>query len=132
MKNTKNCVFFAFWVCLAGVHAGPSWGRYLAKPDDWFRSERGQVVHENIQSWQDKWLLAQKYRYRLQAVFGRWIAQGAFDNSHIREMRMLARAHRATGRPAYQCVWGLTISGSYPTGGWPQYYPPPKSPAHHQ
>lgn len=137
MKNTKNCVFFAFWVCLAGVHAGPSWGRYLAKPDDWFRSEQGQVVLENILSWQDKYGSWPKNTDTASRRFSgdRDSLQGTFDNgATTREMRMLARAYRATGRPAYRDAFlkglDLILKAQYPTGGWPQYYPPPQKSYH--
>ena len=56
---------------------------------------------------------------------------GTFDNgATTSEMRMLARAFRATDEKRYHDAFikglDLILLAQYPTGGWPQFYPPSK------
>jgi PelA/Pel-15E family pectate lyase len=55
--------------------------------------------------------------------------KGTFDNrATTGELRFLARAFRATGNPRYKQAFikGLDhiLEAQYPSGGWPQSYPP--------
>jgi len=137
MKNAKKMIVYVFLMCLAVAQARPSWGRYLAKPDPWFRSEEGQQVLENILSWQDHHGSWPKNIDTAARRFSgdRDSLQGSFDNGATTgEMRMLARAFRAAGelryRRAFEKGLDLIFKAQYPTGGWPQYYPPPAKKYH--
>lgn len=108
-------------------------GSLASQHADWFRSAEGQRVTTNILSWQ--------------AATGSWpkngdttsqpntkpAAQlkGTFDNSATTgELRFLAAACNATKDPRCEAaaLKGLDhiLQAQYPTGGWPQYYPPSK------
>ncbi len=101
------------------------------RPDEWYRSEEGKRIAANILSYQD--------------AYGGWPKnidtetkpyegdrkklRGTFDNgATVGEMRFLAKAYKATEEPAYKDAFlkglDLILKAQYPTGGWPQYYPP--------
>lgn len=111
--------------------AAPNWGELQRKPDPWFQSAEGLRVTTNVLSWQ--------------SVHGSWPknmdttahpnlagaakVQGTFDNGATTdELRFLARAFRATENPACReaVLRGIDciLTAQYPTGGWPQSYPP--------
>ncbi|MBN1766013.1 MAG: pectate lyase [Sedimentisphaerales bacterium] len=118
-------------VC-GGADAGRfSWDKYKSKPDTWYRSDEGRRVAENILSFQDD--------------YGAWpknidtasekvsevseIRNGTFDNGATTgEMRFMARAYKVTNETCYQEAFlralDLILKVQYPTGGWPQCYPP--------
>ncbi len=57
---------------------------------------------------------------------------GIFDNgSTIGEIRLMARAFTLTGAPRYRDAFdrglAFVLQAQYPSGGWPQVYPPPTS-----
>ncbi len=104
---------------------------YLKKPDSWFHHGDAGDVAENILSWQSK--------------FGGWPKnvdpsakpyegdpddlKPTFDNSATTdEMRFLARMYDATHdkeyKEAFERGFDYILEAQYPTGGWPQYYPP--------
>jgi hypothetical protein len=106
---------------------------FATKPDAWFRSAEGMRATTNVLSWQ--------------SAEGSWPknldtgnkpyegdpknVQGTFDNGATTdELRFLARAFRVTGDPRCEraCLKGLdhVLKAQYPTGGWPQFYPPSK------
>ena len=116
----------------AGLAADPA-GAFAGKPAEWFRSAEGQRVTTNILSWQ--------------AATGSWPKngnttskpntkpatqlKGTFDNSATTgELRYLAAAFNATQDPRCEAaaLKGIDhiLQAQYPTGGWPQYYPPSK------
>lgn len=131
-------------VCLAFVLAGwcsgaSSWlttrlDRYLEKDDAWYKSQEGGAVLENILSWQDEhggW--PKNVSTASKPYTGdRKDLQGTFDNAATTgELRVLGRAYRVTGQERYKEAFlkglDLILKAQYPTGGWPQYYPPSKS-----
>jgi PelA/Pel-15E family pectate lyase len=104
---------------------------FAAKPDAWFRSPEGLRVTTNILSWQSpegSWpknldTSAKPHRGDPKQL------KGTFDNGATTgEMRFLASAFRVTGNPQCEeaCLKGLDLilKAQYPTGGWPQFYPP--------
>ncbi len=116
---------------LLDLPAANSWNTYRQKSDDWYRSSEGKQITENILSWQ--------------SVAGSWPKNtdtttkpftgvpgklhGTFDNGATTgELRFLARAFRANQDARCQRAFlkGLDhiLQAQYPTGGWPQFYPP--------
>jgi PelA/Pel-15E family pectate lyase len=109
------------------------WGYYSKQSDDWYRSTEGKSIADNVLSWQ--------------SVYGSWPKNvnttareftgdvddidGTFDNGATTdEMRFLARAFNATQDKRYRQAFlkGLDhiLKAQYPSGGWPQFYPPSK------
>jgi len=120
-------------LCPAVAAESFRWQQYEKKPDAWYRSDQGRRVAENVlsyQSTQGSWpknidTAAQPYRGNVKRV------RGTFDNSATQgEMRLLARAYNAVQDQRYRAAFlkGLDhiLQAQYPTGGWPQYYPPSK------
>jgi PelA/Pel-15E family pectate lyase len=106
----------------------------LTNTDAWFRSEEGLRVTANILSFQSAEGSWPKNTNVTRARFAgeRSELHGTFDNSATTdELRFLARAYNAT--QSKDCQLGFQkgldhiLKAQYPTGGWPQYYPPPKS-----
>jgi PelA/Pel-15E family pectate lyase len=107
------------------------WKSYASKPDAWYRGPAGIEAAENVLShraeagdW-PKNLDTSKQRF----TGDRAKIQGTFDNgATVGETRFLARAFRATGEPRYRDAadrsLGHILSAQYPTGGWPQSFPP--------
>lgn len=112
-------------------------GAFLEKPDDWFRSEEGRRITDNVLSWQASagdW--PKNVNTAGNSFSGdRTKLRGTFDNSATTgEIRFLARAFLATKNE--RCLHALfrgidhILAAQYPTGGWPQYSPPPTNSYH--
>ena len=112
------------------VGEGSRWQHYARKTDEWYGSDRGRRVAENVlshQSPQGSWpsnidTRAQPYRDNVKNL------RGTFDNgATVGEMRFLARAYNATHdhrqRAAFLKGLDHILEAQYPTGGWPQQYP---------
>ncbi len=103
---------------------------YLARPDAWFQSDEGRRVTANILAWQTvigSW--PKNVDTTTAPPPGQGLAQGTFDNgATIGELRFLARAFEVTkdSRCRGAFIRGLDhiLQAQYPTGGWPQFYPP--------
>ena len=111
--------------------AGTAWRDYAKKPDAWYRSEEGQRVTEHILSWQSVAGSWPKNQNNAEKLFtgDRQTLKGTFDNgSTTDELRFLARAFRAAQesrcREAFIKGFDHILKAQYPTGGWPQFYPP--------
>lgn len=132
-KTSTSIVMLLLLAFLTSFLAGFSRSEYSRKSDEWYRSEEGRRAADNILSWQ--------------SIHGSWpknldtkarpflgdpnTLKGTFDNSATTgELRFLARAFLATKDPRYQQAFlkGLDhiLEAQYPTGGWPQSYPPGK------
>lgn len=128
---SKRCFLRLLLICLCGAAFGrPSWGEYLAKPDDWFQSEGGKQILDNILSWQDENGIWPKNEEIDAGPFtgDRKALRGTFDNKATTdEMRMLAHGYRAVGDERYKAAFlkglDLILKAQYANGGWPQYYP---------
>lgn len=117
----------------AAMGKGPDWKGYDAKSDEWYRSDDGIRIAENVvshQSLQGDW---PKNGDTATVRFDgdRSKLKGTFDNgATINEIRFLARAFKATGQTEYrdralQAI-DLILKAQYSNGGWPQSYPPGK------
>lgn len=116
----------------AWAAGGPA--RYLKQPEAWFRSDEGQRITANLLSYQAPeggWpknldTTAKPYTGAPKDL------HGTFDNGATTdELRFLARAFSATGdarcREAFRKGLDHILVAQYPTGGWPQSYPPDRS-----
>jgi pectate lyase len=111
--------------------AGPA--DYLNKPDDWFRSDEGRRITANVLSHQSDLGSWPKNLDTTAAPYtgDPLLIVGTFDNrATTDELRFLARAFNATRerRDDQAFLKGLDhiLRAQYPTGGWPQLYPPGK------
>jgi PelA/Pel-15E family pectate lyase len=118
-------------VSLVSAPAAPAWSSLANKPDDWYRSSEGRRIVDTVLSWQspagswpkNKDTTAQPFTGDPKKL------SGTFDNGATTgELRFLARAFRATNEARYQKAFlkGVDhiLKAQYPTGGWPQFYPP--------
>ena len=125
-------IVFGTLLAAGTAHAATEGARqYLSKPADWYRGEEGRRVTGNILSYQSPlggWpkntdTTAKKYDGDSKEL------HPTFDNGATTdEMRFLARAYAATKDDALKAAFerGLDyiLKAQYPTGGWPQFYPP--------
>lgn len=107
--------------------------QYLKESDDWFRSADGRRITANILSYQSEQGSWPKNIDTTAAPYtgDRSKLSGTFDNDATTdELRFLAHALRATGdakdRDAVLKGFDHILKAQYPTGGWPQFYPPDK------
>ncbi|MBP8604527.1 MAG: pectate lyase [Phycisphaerae bacterium] len=130
----------AVLLCLCGMGAQATvyWDRYAAKPDEWFGGPEARKIADNILTWQDAHGSWPKNLDTASKPFSgsRKDIEGTFDNQATTgEMRFLARAYKATQDLRYQEAFlkalDLIIQAQYPTGGWPQSYPPGKDYSRH-
>jgi PelA/Pel-15E family pectate lyase len=116
----------------AAARAG-SVSQSLKKPDAWFASDEAAKVTANILSYQSGtggWpkntdTAAKPYAGEPAAL------KPSFDNGATTdELRFLARRFKAAGdercRAAFAKGLDYILVAQYPTGGWPQFYPPGK------
>lgn len=131
----KNGVYLLiFALCFSLGHAARfSWDKYDSKPLDWFASPDALRIADNLLTWQDDYGSWPKNIDTAAKPFSgdRKDLEGTFDNSATTgEMQFLARTFRATQQPRYQQAFlkalDLILKAQYPTGGWPQHYPPGK------
>jgi len=107
------------------------WDVYAQEPDDWFHTDKGRETIENVLSWQDVeggWPKNQDNTAKPFTGEKKEI-RGSFDNGATTpEIRFLARAYRITKDErcleAVNKGLDLLLKAQYPTGGWPQSYPP--------
>lgn len=116
--------------CMA--QSAPRPGALLRQADDWFRGKEGSRIIENVLSWQSSSGSWPKNQRTTGAPYQGDPAnlRGTFDNGATTdELRFLARAFQATQDDRCQRAFlkGLDhiLEAQYPTGGWPQYAPPP-------
>lgn len=100
-------------------------------PADWFRGEEGRQAIANVLSWQNEHGSWPKNTDTLTKPADQPAAKlsGTFDNGATRgELRFLARAFRETQDARCRAAFGkglqAILDAQYPTGGWPQSYPP--------
>jgi pectate lyase len=108
--------------------------QYLGKPDDWFAGAEARRIAGNILSYQADLGGWPKNIDTTAAPYTgpRKDLQPTFDNSATSdELRFLARIYGATRDEQYRraCTKGLDyiLQAQYPSGGWPQTFPPPRS-----
>ena len=106
----------------------------LTQPESWLRTDEGRRVADNVLSFQSSRGSWPKNTNTAAVRFtdDPTRIQGTFDNGATTgELRLLARAFTVTQESKYQAavLKGIDhiLEAQYPTGGWPQYYPPGKS-----
>jgi hypothetical protein len=127
----RNCVVTLCVLLSAGASAFGKAGDYLGRPDAWFAGDEARRIAGNILSYQSPlggWpkntnTTTSPYRGAPEKL------SPTFDNGATTdEMRFLARMHAATNEAKYRDAFlrGLSyiLKAQYPTGGWPQSYPP--------
>ncbi len=124
---------FLLVVWLAAGTAAAATRDFLRRPPDWFAGAEGLRVTANLLSWQSAAGAWPKNMDPTAAPFtGQDRAKeikGTFDNGATTdELRFLARAFAATTnvavREAVERGLDHMLRAQYPTGGWPQSYPP--------
>ena len=104
--------------------------QYAKQSVEWFQSEEGRRIADNVLTWQTPHGGWPKNRDTASKPFDGKSEDlhATFDNgATTNELRFLARASRATNQPRYQQAFlkGLShiLEAQYPNGGWPQFYP---------
>ncbi len=107
--------------------------KFLKRPDAWFAGEQARQVADNILSYQSDLGGWPKNVDTTAAKFtgDRQTLKPTFDNGATTdELRFLARRYAATKdercRQAVQRGLDYILKAQYPSGGWPQFYPPSK------
>ena len=129
MKLRLTTIYVLFILFLSSSDATvPS--RYAQQSVEWFQSEEGRRIADNVLTWQTPHGGWPKNRDTASEPFEGKSADlhATFDNSAtIDELWFLARAFHATNEPRYQQAFlkGLShiFEAQYPNGGWPQFYP---------
>lgn len=110
----------------------------LRHRSDWFAGSDARRIAANIVSFQSEFGGWPKNRDTTTAPLtgNPKNPEASFDNgATVNELRFLARIYQATGDKAYQEAFekGLdyVLKAQYPTGGWPQQYPPPSNYRHY-
>lgn len=129
--NVRARLLLAVFALLGTEAAADGPAEYLTRDAGWYSSDEAQHIAANVLSWQSPlggWpknvdTIAARPRD------GRSEIQPTFDNrATVDELRFLARMAASTGEPEYRdaFVRGLDyiLQAQYPTGGWPQRYPP--------
>lgn len=119
-----------FFSVATSLHAASRAENLAKKPDEWFRSEAGEMALSAILSWQSEhgdWPKNQDTVSK-ERRGDRSRIRGTFDNgATTSELRVLARAYRATGKTKYKQAFlngfDHILEAQYPNGGWPQYFP---------
>ena len=129
MKLRLTTVYVLLLLLLSSSEATvPS--QYAKQSVEWFQSEEGRRIADNVLTWQTPHGGWPKSRDTASEPFDGKSEdlRATFDNSATTgELRFLARAFRATNEPRYQQAFlkGLShiLEAQYPNGGWPQFYP---------
>lgn len=132
MKRQLGLCVMLFCCLFGSMQAARfSWERYARRSDDWFRSAEGRRIADNILSFQGPYGSWPKNIDTARERFSeeRDDLEWTFDNGATTgEMRFMARAFNATQEPRYETAFIKGLDGilkaQYPTGGWPQLYPP--------
>src|SRR4051812_43931420 len=116
-------------ILLANVPAG-----LLQKPAEWYAGDDAKRIAANILSFQTELGAWPKNTDTTKAPYTDELKKltPSFDNSATTdELRFLARVYQATKNQPYRTAFergmDYILKAQYPTGGWPQTYPPPAS-----
>jgi pectate lyase len=119
------------WVGFIATTAQAKPRDYLHQPDAWYASAEGRRITANILSFQsDQGSWPKNTDTTSNPYTGdRAKLSGTFDNGATTdELRFLAHAFKATGDAADRAAvikgFDHILKAQYPTGGWPQFYPP--------
>jgi pectate lyase len=124
------CIVIVLSPCAVCAEHFP-WIRYAKQPDQWFESFEAQQIAANVLSHQSalgSWPKnldtgAKPYQGEPKDL------RGTFDNdATIGELRYLARMYQVSRDDsclkAFNQGLGHILQAQYPTGGWPQFFPP--------
>lgn len=110
---------------------------YLRQPPSWFAGPEARQIASNILSFQSPLGGWPKNTNTTAGPFtgDSKSLQPTFDNGATTdELRFLARVYTATSNETYRAAfhrgYDYILRAEYPTGGWPQFYPPPKNSYH--
>ncbi len=127
LQLTVTCILCLLFLSSSNATV-PS--QYAKQAAEWFQSEEGRRIADNVLTWQTPHGSWPKNRDTASERFDGKSddLNGTFDNgATTNELRFLARAFRATTEPRYEQAFlkGLShiLEAQYPTGGWPQFYP---------
>jgi PelA/Pel-15E family pectate lyase len=106
--------------------------QHLSHPDGWYRSDEGRHIAGNILAHQSDlggWPKNVDTTKPYTGTNREKDLAPTFDNGATTdELRFLARAFRATSDATYKTAflkgYDYILKAQYPTGGWPQFYPP--------
>ena len=104
MKPKLTMICVSFLLALSVANATVS-SRYTEQSAEWFRSEEGRRIADNVLTWQSPHGSWPKNRDTASRPYEgkREKLSGTFDNGATTgELRFLARAFRATNEPRYQ------------------------------
>jgi len=132
--SVMSLALLACLVAAGGASAASGPAKYFKKPDDWFKSDEAKAVAANILTYQSElggWpknidTTAAPYKGDPKDL------KPTFDNDATTdELRFLARAYKATKEETYRKAVekgvDYILQAQYPSGGWPQFAPPPKT-----
>jgi PelA/Pel-15E family pectate lyase len=133
-----KCILAVILVLLLpGAALAASAGDYLKRPAEWFASDEARSIARNVVSWQTPdggWAkgAALERPRKPDEPLGQWHGLSTIDNGcTYGEIRLLARIHNATQdpalRPAIEKGIDFLLQAQYPSGGWPQRWPPPNN-----
>ncbi len=132
-RRTALTIALPLLLSLPAIAAGGGAAAYLKKPDAWFASADGKRIAANILSYQSDLGGWPKNTDTVDAPYtgDRSELHPTFDNGATTdELRFLARRFNVTkdeiDRTAFTKGLGYILKAQYPTGGWPQFYPPSK------
>ena len=127
LQLTVTCILCLLFLSSSNATV-PS--QYAKQAAEWFQSEEGRRIADNVLTWQTPHGSWPKNRDTASERFDGKSddLRGTFDNGATTgELRFLVRAFRATTEPRYEQAFlkGLShiLEAQYPTGGWPQFYP---------
>lgn len=134
-----TCAKYSAWIvafaaAMGTVHGATApWHVLNLKPAEWFGQPDGLRAITNVVSWQSTaglWPKNLDTTAQLNPE-GPTSIQGTFDNgASVGEMRFLGRAGQTIAggpaRAAFARGLEAILSAQYPTGGWPQNFPPGK------
>lgn len=123
----------SFSTAATSFAAGGGAAAYLKKPAEWFATLEAKTIATTILSYQSDLGGWPKNTATVIAPFSgnRKELKPTFDNGATTdELRYLAHCYNATRSEAYHSGFtkglGYILKAQYPTGGWPQFYPPSK------
>jgi len=134
MKAVLMALSMTLWTAVFAADALAAGARdYLKKPDAWFGTVEARRVAANVLSYQSP---LGGWPKNVDTTGAPYTGDPArlkpiFDNSATTdELRFLARMFGATGEEKYKVAFikgfDYILQAQYPTGGWPQSYPPEK------
>jgi PelA/Pel-15E family pectate lyase len=138
-RNSAIALLATTIICAAAFGAEPIEGvlPYLSRDPAWFKSYEAKHIASNVLSWQSPlggWpknldTTATTHPSGDNDLGPLQKNHPTFDNNATTgEMRYLAKMYNATGDPIYKDAFmkafNYVLSSQYPSGGWPQFYPP--------